>query len=47
MGTNFYLHPQADCPCCKRPYEQALNRVVELSDKQKPVERKVICRTNA
>jgi hypothetical protein len=22
MGCNFYLHPQADCPCCKRPYER-------------------------
>ena len=21
MGTNYYLHPQADCPCCKRPFE--------------------------
>jgi hypothetical protein len=21
MGTNFYLHPQADCKCCGRPFE--------------------------
>jgi len=21
MGTNFYLHPQADCECCGRPFE--------------------------
>jgi hypothetical protein len=21
MGTNYYLHPQADCECCGRPFE--------------------------
>jgi hypothetical protein len=21
MGTNFYLHPRADCECCGRPFE--------------------------
>ena len=21
MGTNYYLHPQADCKCCGRPFE--------------------------
>jgi hypothetical protein len=21
MGTNYYLHPRADCECCGRPFE--------------------------